>query len=334
MPSTSTVSPHDPPGHPANVVHAGRDEPEVGPAVVQVVAQRLALGDRDVGTELAGRRQHAERERIEHLDRARARVVCRARTRSRTGSRTPYTLGCCTTTAATSDRLGAPPRSPSGEGLGLVARAPAGRRAAFHERAESTPPDTSTRIASRAPGPCAPPRPGRWPRRRARRWTRPCRSARRPSTGTRTAPAARPATAPAGRACTRCRTPSGPPAPRRRGARSGRTRRRPRSTRAGRRCGRWRPASRMSATSSISETPAGMSSARSRRTAAGSWSKSSATRGPAERREHLADLVVGVGSEPHERKCTDGDRYDGVGCAVRGRRPDASSRPYFVTSDR
>ena len=65
----------DPPGHLADVVQASRDETEVRTAVVQVVPQRLSLGDRDVGTELAGRRQDAEGERVEHLDRARSPVV-------------------------------------------------------------------------------------------------------------------------------------------------------------------------------------------------------------------------------------------------------------------
>ncbi len=65
----------DPPGHPADVVEPGGDQPEVRATVVQVVAERLTLRDGDVGAELSGRREHAERERVEHLDRPRSRVV-------------------------------------------------------------------------------------------------------------------------------------------------------------------------------------------------------------------------------------------------------------------
>jgi hypothetical protein len=62
--------PHDPPGHLPHVVEARGDQPEVGSAEVQVVAERLSFTDRDVGSQLAGGRQDPERERIEDLDRA------------------------------------------------------------------------------------------------------------------------------------------------------------------------------------------------------------------------------------------------------------------------
>ena len=60
--------PDDPAGHAADVRHARGDQTEVRAAVVQVVAEGLSFGDGDVGPEGAGRREHAERQRIEDLD--------------------------------------------------------------------------------------------------------------------------------------------------------------------------------------------------------------------------------------------------------------------------
>ncbi len=55
----------DPAGHPPQVLLAGGEQPEGGPAEVQAVAQRLALADGHVDAALAGRAQDAERERVD-----------------------------------------------------------------------------------------------------------------------------------------------------------------------------------------------------------------------------------------------------------------------------
>ena len=191
--------------------------------------------------------------------------------RSRTGSRMPYTFGCCTMTAATSGPTsGSPPRpSVDGERPRVRTPLPCRTRGACRRAGDRRLPRRGPGRV-RGPAPCSRPRPARSPRRTARRSRPRARSARRSSTGTRTASGARPARAPAGTACTRCRTPSDPPVPTRRSGCSGRRRRRRRSTPARRRL-RFRAASaRMSATSSISETPSGMSSGRSSRTSPGS----------------------------------------------------------------
>ena len=51
---------HDAARHPADVLHPGRDDPEVGTPIVEMVPQDLPLGHRDVGTQLSGRRQHPQ----------------------------------------------------------------------------------------------------------------------------------------------------------------------------------------------------------------------------------------------------------------------------------
>jgi hypothetical protein len=43
--------------------------------------------------------------------------------------------------------------------------------------------------------------------------------------------------------------------------------------------------------------------------------------------EHVADIVLGVGGEPHDGKCTSGPQPDPA-------QPERSSSPYFVTKDR
>ena len=53
----------------------GGHEPDVRSAEVQVVPEWLPLGDRDVGAQIARRRERPERERVEDLDRPRSPVV-------------------------------------------------------------------------------------------------------------------------------------------------------------------------------------------------------------------------------------------------------------------
>ena len=124
----------DPPGHLANVVHAGRDETEVRTAVVQMVPQRLSLGHRDVGAELAGRRQDAEGERVEHLDRARSPVVGPSeqiahRLEDPVDVRVLHDHGC----HVGSDLGGAAASVRHREDLRLVPRSPAVRAERIHE---------------------------------------------------------------------------------------------------------------------------------------------------------------------------------------------------------
>ena len=129
-------------------------------------------------------------------------------------------------------------------------------------------------VRARPPAPCSPPPRGRSRRRRATRSRPRGPSARTPSTGTRTTPAGRPGTAPAGTACTRWRTRIARRAPRRPTGRSGRTRRRPRSTQLVHVpvAGRERP----EVLDHLElEIPAGISSGPSRRTAGGIWSNRS-----------------------------------------------------------
>jgi len=65
--------PHDPPGHPTHVVEARGQDPQVRASEVEVVAEALPLRDGDVDAELARRREHPQRHRIEDLDRLRLR---------------------------------------------------------------------------------------------------------------------------------------------------------------------------------------------------------------------------------------------------------------------
>ena len=76
-PSTSVVSPAIRPGHPAEVLLGGAEEAERRAAVVEPVAERLALADGDVDAALAGRPQHAEGDRVDGGDRERAALVGR-----------------------------------------------------------------------------------------------------------------------------------------------------------------------------------------------------------------------------------------------------------------
>ncbi len=52
-------------GHPAQVLLAGGEQAEGGPAEVKAVAERLALADGHVDAAFAGRREHAERDRVD-----------------------------------------------------------------------------------------------------------------------------------------------------------------------------------------------------------------------------------------------------------------------------
>ena len=54
----------DPAGHAADVLLGRAEEAERGAAVVEAVAERLALAHRDVGAALAGRAQDRERDRV------------------------------------------------------------------------------------------------------------------------------------------------------------------------------------------------------------------------------------------------------------------------------
>ncbi len=58
----------DAPGHAAQVLLARGEEAERRPAEVQAVAQRLALADGHVDAAVAGRREHAERDRVDLRD--------------------------------------------------------------------------------------------------------------------------------------------------------------------------------------------------------------------------------------------------------------------------
>ena len=55
----------DPARHPAQVLLAGGEQAERGPAEVEPVAERLALADGDVDAAFAGRAQDAERDRVD-----------------------------------------------------------------------------------------------------------------------------------------------------------------------------------------------------------------------------------------------------------------------------
>ena len=114
VPSTSTRLPDDPARASAGRRRAGSAmSPRYGPAEVQVVAEGLPLRHRDVGAELAGRREHAERERVEDLDRRGPRRRAPRRT-----ARGPA-RGCRARSGAGRSRRprrratsGAPPRPP------------------------------------------------------------------------------------------------------------------------------------------------------------------------------------------------------------------------------
>ena len=181
-----------------------------------------------------GRCEHAERERVEHLDRARSPVVGHAEQVAHR-LEDPVDVGVLHDdrrhVGTDLGRAAAPVREPRRP----PARTPLPcRRPGACRRVVGRRPRTRGPGLDRGLEPCSRPRPARSPRRRATRSRPRARSTRRSSTGTRTASAARPARAPAGTACTTCRTPNDPRAPRRRSGRSGRRRLRRRSTPAGR----------------------------------------------------------------------------------------------------
>ena len=115
----------DPSGHTTDVVQARRDQAQVRPPVVQMVAEGLTLPDGDVGTELARRREHAERERVEDLDGPRSPIVGPA-------EQFPYRLKRAVDVGMLHDDGGhvgvdlgsASPPVRDGEDLGLVPRSP------------------------------------------------------------------------------------------------------------------------------------------------------------------------------------------------------------------
>jgi hypothetical protein len=116
----------DAPGHPPNVVQAGGDDAQVRAPEVQVVAEDLTLGHGDVGAQLSRRGQHAERERVEHLDGPGAagvglaeQLACRFED--------PKAVGMLDDHGGhvVADMRLAPPPLLHGEDLGLVARSPA-----------------------------------------------------------------------------------------------------------------------------------------------------------------------------------------------------------------
>ena len=74
-PSTSRRLARDAAGHAAQVGLLGGEEAERRAAVVEPVAERLPLPHGDVDAELAGRLEHAERQRVAQHDHQRAGLV-------------------------------------------------------------------------------------------------------------------------------------------------------------------------------------------------------------------------------------------------------------------
>ena len=183
----------DPARHAAEVGLLGGEEAEARAAEVEPVAERLALADGDVDVEVAGRAQHAERQRVGLDDQQRAGLA-RAEQRSRGPRSRRRSSAGRRRSAATSSPTSLEVGEPVGERDRLDRRAPAGggrleRLAAVRVQALG---DQEARLLA-----CACARASRRRRRRSgprrpTRWRPAGRSARRSPSGTRTSPAARP----------------------------------------------------------------------------------------------------------------------------------------------
>jgi hypothetical protein len=111
-----------------SVIQARRDHAQVGAAEVQVVAERLALRHRDVGAQFSRRRQDAERHRVEHLDRPRARGVRRSeQVPDRLEEPVPVRMLHDHAGDVVADLWRASRAAVDGEDLGLVPRSPTER---------------------------------------------------------------------------------------------------------------------------------------------------------------------------------------------------------------
>ena len=196
----------EPSRHLPHELEPGREQPDIGAAEIERVADRLAFADDDVGVHLARRAQRAERHRLgEHRDQQRALGV-RGGGDRREVARIAEEVRALHDDAArlVVDRGGdvlAAPRGSGGSRTIVVARhvAPASRRRRhIADAGRRTAPPCR---AGSAGAPSASPRRRRSSRRTSRRWRPPCRSAPRPGSGTRTGPAACPGRFPADRAC-------------------------------------------------------------------------------------------------------------------------------------
>ena len=98
-PSRSTVSRRSGPASSARRP-SGSQQPEVRAPELQLVAEGLALPHRQVGAELARRREHPQAHRVEDLDQPRPRLVRHRGGGARRPRAIPKTFGCWTTTAA------------------------------------------------------------------------------------------------------------------------------------------------------------------------------------------------------------------------------------------
>ena len=304
--------------------------PRYGPPNARWLPERLPLGDRDVGSELARRREHPERGRVEDLDQPGARGMRgvgpggghpRGRRRRWDAARRPRPRPArpLRDAAAARGRLESFDR-------GAAARR---RTCAGCRRSRgSTPPATRTRLRSRREAHVRrlDERGGAVVQRRVRDLQRRQLADHRLELEQRLQDALgqlRLVGRVGGVELRAARQ-----APRRPTGCSGRTRRRPRSTR-GRRpsgCGRRGRARRPR--SPAPRRRAGRSSGCASRTAAGICSKRSSTDGAPIVVEHLAHVVLGVRREIHDGQSTAGSQPDAAG------QPDASSRPYLVTRDR
>ena len=199
-------------------------------AVAHGVAGRLALADRERAAVVAGRLEHAEADQVDVRDRQRAAVV-------RRGGEVGRRLEAAEEVRLLEDHRGRVGRGLAhavGIGRAAVVRhlddlEPEAARVRLHDLAHLRVRRLGDDDLRRGRSP-----PWRRSRRRRRpscrrsptRSRRPSRSARRSRSGTRRSPAARPATAPAGTACTRSGTRRAAAPRRRPPARSGRRSRR------------------------------------------------------------------------------------------------------------
>ena len=276
--------------------------PRYGPPKLRWLPSALALGDGDVGAERPRAGASTPSESGSNTWIVAAPPSCAEPKRSRTGSRRPYRLGCCTITHATSGPASGRPPRPSAPSAKISGSYPA--PLPYVRRVSTCRPSTPAETSTRA-------RPG-------------VARARLTASASAVEPSYSDAfeTSSAGELADHrlvleqrlqhalrelglvgrvggVRTPIARRAPTPRPARSGRRRRRLRSTRA-RRALRLRAASAWrSATISGSDTPSARSSGRSRRTDGGICEKRSSSDARPIALEHRPHVVVRVGRVPH-----------------------------------
>ena len=203
----------DPARHAPDLLVGRAEEAEGGAAVVEAVAERLALADGDVDAALARRAQDAERDRVAGGDQQGAGPVGdlgdplevldaaeEARVLDEDGG------GLLVDRLREGVEVGEAVRQPDLDHVGRIAPR-VGLQGLAAVRVQAAGDDEAARAWSRRSPDSRRRRPSRGPRR-ARRSRAAGRSAPTSRSGTRTSPAARPARSPAGRACRGSGTPS------------------------------------------------------------------------------------------------------------------------------